>query len=64
MTAYRKATVTDVCPQSWTLTDSDPPELDVFGPRLPRSIAVRKRPEFIGGWTIIGMPLTIYERFA
>jgi hypothetical protein len=63
MTAYRKATVTDVSPQSWTLPDSDPHELDVFGPRLPRSITVRKRPEFVAGWTIIRMRLAIYERF-
>lgn len=64
MTAYSKATVTDVSPQSWTLPDSDPLQLDVVGSRLPHSIAVRKRPEFLVGWTIIKMPLPIYERFA
>jgi hypothetical protein len=54
----------DVSPQRWTLPDSDPPELDVFGLRLLRSIAVRKRPEAVSGWNIIRMRLTTGERFA
>jgi hypothetical protein len=64
MTAYRKVTVTDVCPQSWTLPDSDPTELGFSDLTCRAGL----RSENVQNSSLAGlsskMPLTIEELFA